>query len=248
MNFRLAMPTLLIDLNRVSELFYITPRDGSLAIGAMTRQRTVERDPNVACGAPLVAETLPYVAHPQIRNRGTFGGNLAHADPASEMPAVAIALSAKIKAQSKKRERWIEARDFFLGLFTTALEADELLAEVVIPPLPARTGYAFQEVSRRHGDYALAGVATTVTLDGKSNCADARIVLMSVAGQPIDAWNAAQQLIGQKPSAAALDAAANAVDAEIDPSSDIHASADFRRHLAKVLTRRALAVAVERAG
>ncbi len=247
MNFRLAAPTILIDLNRVNELFYITPRDDGIAIGAMARQRAVERDANTARFAPLVAETLPHVAHPQIRNRGTLGGNLAHADPASEMPAVAVALSAKFKAKSKKQERWIEARDFFVGLFTTALEPDEMLVEIVIPPMPARTGFAFAEVSRRHGDYALAGVATTVTLDVKGNCADARIVLVGVGGAPVDAQNAAKQLIGQKPDAQAIDAAANALDAEIDPSSDIHASADFRRHLAKVLTRRAVERAVERA-
>ncbi|MBI3741268.1 MAG: xanthine dehydrogenase family protein subunit M [Chloroflexi bacterium] len=247
MNFRLAQPSVLIDLNRVRELFYITPRDNSIAIGAMTRQRAVERDANVAKIAPLITETMPFIAHPQIRNRGTFGGSLAHADPAAELPAVAMALNAKLKIKSQKSERWEAAGNFFTGLFSTTLQPDELLAEIFIPPMPARTGYAFTEVSRRHGDYALAGVATIVSLNEKNICADARIVLMSVAGQPIDARNAAQNLIGQKLDAKAIDAAANAVDAEIDPASDIHASAEFRRHLARVLTRRALTTAVSRA-
>jgi carbon-monoxide dehydrogenase medium subunit len=247
MNFRLARPFVLIDLNRVSELFYIRAQDGGLAIGAMTRQRTVERDKTVAAIAPLVAETLPYVAHPQIRNRGTFGGSLAHADPAAELPAVAMATSARLKAKSKKGERWIDARDFFTGLFSTALKPDELLTEIVIPPMPARTGWSFQEVARRHGDFALAGVACTVTLDGKGKCAEARLVFLSLGSQPIDAQNAVKALIGEKPNAKAIEAVANAVDAEIDPQSDIHASAAFRRHLARVLTRRALETAVARA-
>src|SRR5574341_572878 len=135
MNFRLARPGVLIDLNRVNHLFYIEERDHSVAIGAMTRQRTVERDRAVARLAPLVTETMPFVAHPQIRNRGTFGGSLAHADPAAELPAVAIAANAKLKARGKKQERWIEARDFFTGLFSTVLEPDELLVEVVLPTM-----------------------------------------------------------------------------------------------------------------
>ncbi|MBI3913000.1 MAG: xanthine dehydrogenase family protein subunit M [Chloroflexi bacterium] len=247
MNFRLATPTMLIDLNRVDELAYIQPRDSGVAIGAMTRQRAVERDANIAKIAPLVAETMPFIAHPQIRNRGTFGGSLAHADPASELPAVTLALGAKFKAKSKKAERWIDARDFFVSLFTTALEPDEMLVEIELPAMPARTGWSFMEVARRHGDYALAGVAAVVSLNAQGACENARIVLMSVGATPVDAQNAAKILVGAEPDEKAIQAAANAVDAEIDPSGDIHASADFRRHLAKVLTRRALAVAVERA-
>jgi carbon-monoxide dehydrogenase medium subunit len=247
MNFRLARPSVLIDLNRVDELFYIKERDQSVAIGAMTRQRTVERDQTVARLAPLVVETMPSIAHPQIRNRGTFGGSLAHADPAAELPAVAIAVSAKLKARSKKQEHWIEAKDFFLGLFSTALEPDELLTEILIPPMSPRTGWAFQETARRHGDFALAGAACTLTLDGAGKCSGARLVFLGLGSQPIDAQNAVKGLIGNVPDAKAMDAVANAVDAEIDPQSDIHASAAFRRHLAKVLTRRVLETAVARA-
>ncbi len=247
MNFRLARPSVLIDLNRVSELFYIRKQDGGLSIGAMTRQRTVERDPNVAKIAPLVTETMPFIAHPQIRNRGTFGGSLAHADPAAELPAVALAMNAKLRVKSKKGERWVESSDFFRGLFATALGPDELLTEITIPPMPPRTGWSFLEVARRHGDFALAGVACTVTLDDKGKCANARLVLMSLGDKPIDAHKAAASLKGETPNAKAIDATANAVDAEIDPQSDIHASAAFRRHLARVLTRRALVTAVQRA-
>jgi aerobic carbon-monoxide dehydrogenase medium subunit len=247
MNFRLVTPSVLIDLNRIAELSYIREHDGHLAIGAMTRQRAVERDPRIASRAPLIAETMPFVAHPQIRNRGTFGGSLAHADPAAELPAVAIATSSKLKVKSIKSERWVEARDFFTGLFSTVLGPDELLMEIMIPPMPARTGYAFREMSRRHGDYALAGVACAVALDDRGACADARIVLIGLGTQPIDARGVARQLVGAKPDADAVRAAAEAVDAEIDPGSDIHASAEFRRHLAKVLTRRALEAAAARA-
>ncbi len=246
MNFRLVTPSILIDLNRIAELAYIQERERGLAIGAMTRQRTVERDPRIAQRAPLVAETMPFIAHPQIRNRGTLGGSLAHADPAAELPAVAIVTSARLKVKSLKSERWVAAPDFFTGLFSTILEPDELLTEIVIPPMPARTGYAFHEMSRRHGDYALAGVACAVTLDDRGACADAHIVLIGVDFQPVDARNAAKQIIGVQPNADAIQAAAEAVDAEIDPSSDIHASTQFRRHLAKVLTRRALETALDR--
>lgn len=247
MNFRLARPSVLIDLNHVSELFYIRAQNGGLAIGAMTRQRAVERDPNVAKTAPLVTETMPFIAHPQIRNRGTFGGSLAHADPAAELPAVAMATSARLKLKSKTAERWIEARDFFQGLFATALEPNELLTEIVIPPMPPRTGWAFLEVARRHGDFALAGVACTITLDEKAKCTNVRLILMSLGDRPIDAQNAVKALQGAAPSAKSIEVVANAVDAEIDPQSDIHASAAFRRHLARVLTRRALETAVVRA-
>lgn len=247
MNFRLAMPAVLIDINRVEELSYIKARDEALAIGAMTRQRALERDARIARHAPLLAETMPFIAHPQIRNRGTLGGSLAHADPAAELPAVAIAIDAKLKIKNAKRERWVDASDFFIGLFSTVLEPDELLTEIVLPPMPARTGWAFQEVARRHGDYALAGVASLVTLAANGACAKARIVLLGLSGQPVDARGAAQQLVGAVPNAEAIRAASQAIDAEIDPSTDIHASADFRRHLARTLTRRSLETAVNRA-
>src|SRR5689334_3602058 len=187
MNFRLAQPAILVDLNGVADLFGIRAgADGGVVIGAMTRQRTVERSALIAECAPLVAETMPHIAHPQIRNRGTFGGSLAHADPAAELPALAVALDAQMRAQSQSGERLIPAAEFFLGIFTTALEPEEILAEILIPPLPARTGTAFEEMARRHGDYALAGAAAVVTLGDDGTVSGGKLVFFSIADGPLE--------------------------------------------------------------
>jgi len=249
MNFRLAQPGVLIDLNPIAELAYIRRSDdGGLRIGAMTRQRQVERDPLVAERAPLLREAMPYIAHPQIRNRGTFGGSLAHADPAAELPAVTTALDARFCARSQAGERWLLANEFFISLFATALEPDELLVEVDLPPLPPRTGWAFTEMARRHGDYALVGVAAVVTLDERDHCQRAKLVFLSVGDGPVEAQQAAHLLIGQPPTAEAIRASAEtAATNDIAPNGDIHASAEFRRHLARVLAQRVLTQAVERA-
>ncbi|HEU5261926.1 MAG TPA: xanthine dehydrogenase family protein subunit M [Gemmatimonadales bacterium] len=249
MNFRLARPGVLVDLNRLAELAYVRPAEGGLRIGAMTRQRVVERSSAVQGAAPLLAEALPFVAHPQIRNRGTVGGSLAHADPAAELPAVMVALAARFEARSRSGSRTIPAAEFFTGLFGTALAPDELLVEIALPPLPARSATAFLEVARRHGDYALVGVAAVVTLDERGRCREARITLLSVGGGPVLAAEAARVLAGQTPSEDVVRAAAEAAATrDADPPSDIHASAGYRRHLAAVLTRRALVRAFERAG
>jgi aerobic carbon-monoxide dehydrogenase medium subunit len=248
MNFRLATPAVLVDLNALNELSYITEGADGLRVGGMTRQRAVERSPSIAKEAPLVTETMPFIAHPAIRNRGTIGGSLAHADPAAELPAVMLALDAQFGLRSTTASRTVKADGFFVGLFATAVEPGELLAEIVIPKSPARSGCAFQEISRRHGDFALVGVAASVALDERGRCARARIALLSVGDRPILAQRAAAALLGQVPSAEAIEAAADAAAAEdIDPSSDIHASAKYRRHLANVLTRRTLTQAFERA-
>lgn len=249
MNFRLARPSALIDLNRIEELFFIEKeKSAGLRIGAMTRQRKVERSKLIAEKAPLIHEAMPYIAHPQIRNRGTVGGSLAHADPAAELPAVMLALDAQFLLRGQKGERTIAAKEFFIDLFFTALEPDELLVEIKLPSLPKRTGWAFCEIARRHGDFALVGAAAVVTLDTKSHCKEARIVLMSVGNGPIQAAQAQQRLIGQKPTQGAIRAAADlAAEKDIDPPSDMHASVEYRRHLAKVLTERALTQAFERA-
>src|SRR6266702_7076747 len=248
MNFRLARPAILVDLNRISELAYVRAESG-VAIGAMTRQRVVERSEVVARAAPLLAEALPSIAHPQIRNRGTVGGSLAHADPAAELPAVMLALEARFRARGPRGERWIPAGEFFTGILETALGPDELLLEVAVPKSPARTGYAFAELARRRGDYALVGVAARVTLDRRGRCQAARITLFSVGDGPVLAAAAAAMLDGQETSPEAMRAAADAAaQRDIDPPSDIHASAAYRRRLAAVLTRRALQRAVERAG
>lgn len=251
MNFRLAQPSILIDLNRVSDLFGIEALDGGgLCIGAMTRQREVERSLLVQAHAPLVHEAMPYIAHPQIRNRGTFGGSLAHADPAAELPALMLALGAQMWVQrqgSGVEERSIPADEFFLGLFTTAIEPDEMLVEVIIPALPLRTGTAFEELSRRTGDYAMVGACATVTLAEDGTIADSKLVYLAISDAPVHALSASEALRGVVPSEEAIMAAAEAVDADIDPPGDIHSTAAYRRHIAKVLARRVLGRAVERA-
>ncbi len=249
MNFRLAQPAVLVDLNRVQELFSLEPSaDGGLAIGAMTRQRTVERSPLVAARAPLLHAVMPWIAHAQIRNRGTIGGSLAHADPAAELPAVAVALNAQIGIRSSHGPRWTAARDFFVGLFTTDLAPDELLVGVRFPPLPPRSGWGFAEFARRAGDYALAGCAALITLDAQGKCADARLVFLSVGEGPVAAVQAQAALHGELPTPERIaDAARTAAHHDIDPLGDIHASAAYRRHLAEVLARRVLAQAAERA-
>jgi CO/xanthine dehydrogenase FAD-binding subunit len=247
MNFRLATPSVLIDLNALDDLAYINDGD-TLRFGGMTRQRAVERSALVARKAPLVAETMPFIAHAAIRNRGTIGGSLAHADPAAELPAVMLTLNAHLTVQSRKGSRSVPADDFFVGLFATALQPGELLTAIEIPNAVERTGYAFQEISRRHGDFALVGVAATVTLAADGRCADARVALLSVGDRPMLALQAAAVLKGQAPSTGAIAAAAHAAAyQDIDPPSDIHASATYRRQLANVLTRRVLTRAFQRA-
>jgi carbon-monoxide dehydrogenase medium subunit len=249
MNFRLAQPAVLVDLNNVAELFYIRPsRDGGLLIGAMTRQRQVERDSLVAERAPMIHAAQPKVAYPQIRNRGTFGGSIAHADPSAELVAASVALGAKFRLCSRRGERWVPADQFFVGLFTTVLEPDELLVEVALPPLPPRSGWSFLEVARRHHDFALVGAAAVAGLDGRGRCEQARLIFFSVGDGPVEAHGAAGVLQGREPTAEAIgEAAETAAEADVDPNSDINASAAYRRHLVKVLGRRALTEAFARA-
>lgn len=247
MNFRLATPAVLIDLNALDDLAYIVDGD-VLRLGGMTRQRAIERSDMVARNAPLLAEVMPFIAHAAIRTRGTVGGSLAHADPAAELPAVMLALNAHITVQSRTGSRSIPADEFFVGLFATALQPGELLTGVEIARAAERSGYAFQEISRRHGDFALVGVAAVVTLDADGRCADARIALLSVGDRPMLATHAAAVLKSEEPSSDAIAAAAHAAaHQDIDPPSDIHASATYRRQLANVLTRRVLTRAFQRA-
>ena len=248
LNFRLAAPALLIDLGRVPGLGEVAATaDGGISIGAMARQRRLETEAVIRDRAPLLALTAPFVAHPQIRNRGTVGGSLAHADPAGELPAVAVAVDARFTLASVRGSRVVPARDFFVALLTTALASDELLVRIDVPPPPPRTGWAFQELARRHGDYAQAGVAARVTLAPDGSCEDARLVFLSVGDVPIEARSAAEVLRGNALSEEAFRAAADRARGEIDPSSDIHASADYKRHVAGVLAMRALTEAARAA-
>ena len=249
MNFRLAQPSVLIDLNGVLDLASIRPgNDGGVRIGAMSRHAQVEHSPVVAERAPLIHEAMPLIAHPQIRNRGTFGGSIAHADPASELPAVLLTLQGRVQARSQRGLRWIEADDFFLGLFTTALEPDELLTEVAFLPLPPRSGWSVQEVSRRHGDYALVGAAALVELDAAGVCQAARLTFFGVGDGPVAAKEAAAALKGARPGPDSIAQAAElASTVDVDPNSDIHATPAYRRHLARVLGGRVLTTAFARA-
>ena len=223
MNFRLAQPAVLIDINPVAALDYVR-EEGSLRIGALTRLRTLER-------TALLAEAVRHVAHPQIRNRGTLGGNLAHADPASELPAVMLALNARLRLQSARGERRIDAQAFFTGALSTALSDDEMLVEVELPSLPLHSGTAFLEVARRRGDYAMMGVAAVVTPT------DARLAFCNAGTTPVLVKLDRHQF---------ADAAAH-VQKAIDPPGNVHASKAFQRHLAGVLARRVLQSALARA-
>jgi len=249
MNFRLAQPAVLVDLNRLPALAGIDTVDGGgVRIGAMTRHRDVEHDAVVARLAPLIGEAMPLVAHPPIRTRGTLGGSLAHADPAAELPAVMLALDARVGVRSHTATRDLAAADFFVGLFTTALSPDEIVVHVSVPALPERSGWAVEEVSRRHGDYALAGAAAVVTLDAAGQVAGVRLGLFGLHDRAVRAREAERSLTGAAPATEAIAAAAAAAAAhDIDPGSDVHASSAYRRHLATVVVRRALTRAAARA-
>jgi CO/xanthine dehydrogenase FAD-binding subunit len=247
MNFRLTQPTMLIDINPLDELAGIRNGSDTLRIGALTRYRSLERDPMTAVKLPLIAEALPVIAHPQIRNRGTIGGNLAHADPASEMPAIVLTLGGRLHAQSVRGERWIEARDFFVGALTTALEPDEMLTEIELPVAAADSGACFLELSRRRGDFAIIGVACMVRLDAQGECIEARIGLCNAGDGPVYADESSGSLVGKKLGEGEIAEAAALVQGAIDPGGSIHASKDYQRHIAGVLTARALTTANKRA-
>jgi carbon-monoxide dehydrogenase medium subunit len=241
LNLRLTHPSVVIDLGRVTELAGIRPLDGDVAIGAMTRQRSVERSELVAERSPLLVKGVRQMGHPTIRNRGTVGGSLAHADPAAELPAVVLALDGELVARSARGERTIPAADFFQGFLTTALAPDELLVEVRLPLQSG--GSSLKEVTRRHGDFALAGAAAAVTVEG-GRISDARVALMGVGQQPIRATAAEAVLRGAEPGDAAFREAARRAAAGLQPASDVHATATYRRRVAEALVRRALLEAI----
>ncbi len=238
---RMARPSVVIDIARVPGIDGQEVNDGSLAVGAMTREHTVETSELVRRHVPLLSRAMPLIGHPAIRSRGTLGGTIAHADPAAETPAVALALDAQIVACSKERGvRTIAAADFFQGFLTTDLEDDELVTQIRFPVAPPRTGACFDEVARREGDFAITGVAAQVTLAGDGTIDDARIVLIGVADQPVRRPEAEEALRGRAPEAAAFDAAADAAAEGLAPSADLHGSSAYRVHLARVVVRRAL--------
>jgi carbon-monoxide dehydrogenase medium subunit len=246
MNFRLARPQILIDINRVEALAGVDQSGNEIRLGAMTRYCALERDADFLKACPLFADALPHIAHVAIRNRGTVGGNLSHADPASELPAIAIAMGARMRIRSSRGERELAASDFFVGLLTTDIQPDEMLVEIALPKTAPRSGSCFMELARRRGDFALAGIAAIVALDNDARCTELRLALCGVGETPVDASGAAASLIGQKCTEAAIDAVAADVQKAIAPLGNVHASPEYQRHIAGVLTRRAIATACER--
>jgi len=239
LNFRLVRPAALVDLNRIAALAYIRHVDGHVRLGAMTRQRAIEFSPVVRQHLPLLAEATRWVGHLPIRTRGTIGGSIAHADPAAEYPAVLTALEGEVVVQGPRGERTLRPLDFFQTYLTTSLAPDEILTEVRLPALPAGAGWAFEEFSRRHGDFAIVGIAALVVSDG-SRCRRARLAAAGANPVPIRLRAAEEILERDGLSDEAIAAAAAKASELVEPDSDIHASADYRRHLAGVLTARAL--------
>ena len=247
LNFRLARPAVLVDLNRIEALARITVEDGALRLGAMARQASVETDARVARGWPLLTEAIGHIAHPQIRNRGTVGGSLAHNDPAAELPAVMLALDAEMSAQGPQGQRTIAARDFFAGTMETALGADELLTEIAVPALPEGTGWGFQEAARRQGDFALVAVAVLLRPTGSGQI-DARVVVTGTGGGPVRMRSAEAVLTERGTDGEAGEGVGNAAAEACDAADDPHAPAWYRQKLVSALTRRACRDAAMRMG
>jgi carbon-monoxide dehydrogenase medium subunit/6-hydroxypseudooxynicotine dehydrogenase subunit alpha len=246
LNFRLAQPAHLVDLGRIESLAYVRRRDGILRIGTMTRQATLEVSPLVGAHWPLLTDALGFVAHAQIRNRGTVGGSLAHADPAAELPVAMAVLDAKLHLRSQRATRAVGWKEFFITHLTTALDPDELLVEIEVPPVPPGTGWGFTEFSRRHGDFALGGAAALITTqDGV--CTRARLSLLAASDRPLRAEEAERSLEGQAVSADAAAEAGRLAVTDINPTGDIHGGSDYRKRLIEAMVRRAVLQASERA-
>jgi len=246
LNFRLLKPSVLVDVNAISDLSFIKDDGDTVRIGALTRHRRLETSPLIARCFPVMAEAMGYVAHLAIRNRGTIGGSLAHADPAAELPMLALLFDAELHTASSSGGRRITARDFFLGALTVDLAADELVTEIHIPKLPVSSGWGFAEVARRGGDFALAAVATVLSVtDGTITAA--RIGMMGIGDTPQRATEAETLLVGQRVEPSTLATLSGAVREAVTPNTDAHASADYRRHLVGILAQRTVMAAWQRA-
>jgi CO/xanthine dehydrogenase FAD-binding subunit len=245
LNFRLSAPAVIVDLNRAADLAYIGEANGQVRLGAMTRQRAIEFSPLVKSRLPLLAEATRWVGHLPTRTRGTIGGSLAHSDPAAEYPAVAAALDAELVIRGRAGSRVMRADEFFVGFMTTALQPGEMLVEVRMAAQAPNSGWAFEEFSRRHGDFAIVGIAAMVVVEG-DRIRSARLAACG-AGPTAIRLGAAEGILerGGVDDRYIDDAAARAAEL-VDPGADLHASVEYRRHLTRVLTRRALKRAVER--
>jgi CO/xanthine dehydrogenase FAD-binding subunit len=248
MNFRLARPACLVDINGIRDLNYIRREDGHLTIGALTRQSTLEHSPLVEAAGPLLAEATRLIGHPTIRHRGTIGGSLAHADPAAESPTALLALDGDVTVAGPSGQRRIPASDLFVGYCATSLEPGEMLVEVRIPVTPPRTGWAFLELARRHGDFAIVGVAAQLTTDAHGTCTGARLALCGVAPTPVRCSQAEAELIGSPVDDAVIQHAAEAAAEAADPSDDLHGSARYKQRMVTVFAQRALRRARQRMG
>jgi carbon-monoxide dehydrogenase medium subunit len=237
----------LVDLNRVEGLAGVRREAGAIVVGAMTRQRAVERDDAVAAAVPLLARSIPFIGHTQIRNRGTVGGSLAHADPASELPAVAITLDAELEVASASGRRAVRARDFFEGTWTTCMSDDELLVGARFPVWEGRCGFAFEEIARRSGDFALAGVAAAVVIGGDGAVQRCALGLLGMGSTVQRAAEAEASILGRVPTGTDLDEVARLATADLDPPDDVHATGAYRRAVGAHLVRRALVRALEEA-
>jgi len=246
MNFRLAEPAHLIDINFIGGMDYIRSEKDAIKIGCLARQSRALSDPLVRQRCPLLAAALTHVGYEQTRNRGTLCGSLAHADPAAELPAVLLALDGSLKVGNSTRKREIAARDFFQSYLTTALANDEMVLEASVPEQPARSGSSFVEFARRFGDFAIVGVAVSLVFSN-DEITDARIALTGVGDKPWRERGIEEILIGKKATPEVFNKAAGEIAASIDPSSDIHGSAAYRKSLASVLARRALNEALQKA-
>ncbi len=245
MAFRLATPELIVDLKKIPGLDQIVIDDQGVRLGAKVRWCDIESDGRLAQANPLLAEAIKHVAHYQIRNRGTVGGSVAHADPASEMPAIAACCEAVISVIGSKGARKIKAVDFFISALQTSLEADEVITEVLLPAWPAGRRWGFQEFARRRGDFALAGIAAFYDLDGQGCAANAHIAVFGASDRQHRLPGAEAALNGRPVTPETIAAAASAASAEVDPPSDIHAPGEYRRALVETLTERALAHAAK---
>jgi carbon-monoxide dehydrogenase medium subunit len=248
MNLRLVRPRVIVDINRLVNLDTLSVgSSGQLVIGGLVRQRTVERSAVVKEYNPLLAATMPMIGHFQNRNRGTIAGSLVHADPAAELPAVFLALEASFVVQSVRGTRIIEAKDFFTGYLSTVICADEVLSEIRIPAMARNVGWAIEEVARRKGDFAVVGTVVLIQLDQKNRCQNASIVLFGVGEKPERMERAADLLRGKDLNRTDLLEAASIVSKDLDPITDVHGSAVYRREVGATLTRRALTKAFGRA-
>jgi aerobic carbon-monoxide dehydrogenase medium subunit len=241
---RLARPAVLIDINGIDELSGVSATNGSTAIGAMTREYAAEESERVADAVPLLAAALPLIGHEAIRSRGTIGGSLAHGDPAAELPAVARALDAEFVVRGQSGDRVVPAAEWFEGYLTTSRRPDELLVEVRFPTAGPGTGVSFQEVARRHGDFAIVGLAASLTLSGGA-ISDARLAFAGLSDVPVRAAAAEDLLIGETPSTELFDEAARRATADADPPADLHGSSEYRKTIAAALVRRALRAAAD---